>query len=99
MTSVKELKQKVYSLLSLLHFSSHSPLPSPMGLLLTVLSDTWNAVVQARQKAIHKRTFYYLEQLILKNNAHANTLNIFIDPTVWSGCGGCGCSVWVDERS
>jgi len=38
--------------------------------------DTWNAVVQARQKAIHKRTFYYLEQLILKNNAHANTLNI-----------------------
>jgi nonsense-mediated mRNA decay protein 3 len=38
--------------------------------------DTWNAVVQARQKAIHKRTFYYLEQLILKNNAHANTINI-----------------------
>lgn len=38
--------------------------------------DTWNAVVQARQKAIHKRTFYYLEQLILKNNAHSNTLNI-----------------------
>eukprot|EP00026_Physarum_polycephalum_P007496 Phypoly_transcript_07558.p1 GENE.Phypoly_transcript_07558~~Phypoly_transcript_07558.p1 ORF type:complete len:531 (+),score=69.79 Phypoly_transcript_07558:64-1593(+) len=38
--------------------------------------DTWNAVVQARQKAIHKRTFYYLEQLILKNNAHTNTINI-----------------------
>lgn len=38
--------------------------------------DTWNAVVQARQKAIHKRTFYYLEQLILKNNAHSNTINI-----------------------
>jgi len=38
--------------------------------------DTWNAVVQARQKTIHKRTFYYLEQLILKNNAHTNTLNI-----------------------
>jgi len=42
--------------------------------------DTWNAVVQARQKAIHKRTFYYLEQLILKNNAHANTLNIKDQP-------------------
>lgn len=38
--------------------------------------DTWNAVIQARQKAIHKRTFFYLEQLILKHNAHANALNI-----------------------
>lgn len=38
--------------------------------------DTWNAVIQARQKAIHKRTFFYLEQLILKHNAHANAINI-----------------------
>jgi len=32
--------------------------------------------VQVRQKATHKKTMYYLEQLILKHQAHANTLNI-----------------------
>eukprot|EP01111_Echinosteliopsis_oligospora_P016396 TRINITY_DN679_c0_g1_i1.p1 TRINITY_DN679_c0_g1~~TRINITY_DN679_c0_g1_i1.p1 ORF type:complete len:503 (-),score=112.32 TRINITY_DN679_c0_g1_i1:45-1553(-) len=38
--------------------------------------DTWNAVVQARQRTLHKRTFFYLEQLILKHNAHGTTVNI-----------------------
>lgn len=38
--------------------------------------DTWNAVVQARQRTLHKRTFFFLEQLILKHNAHATTVNI-----------------------
>ncbi|CAG0897405.1 unnamed protein product [Darwinula stevensoni] len=38
--------------------------------------DYWKALVQVRQKAEHKRTFYYLEQLILKHNAHENTIGI-----------------------
>jgi nonsense-mediated mRNA decay protein 3 len=38
--------------------------------------DFWRAVVQVRQKTDHKKTFYYLEQLILKHKAHTNTLNI-----------------------
>ncbi|KAI8991451.1 NMD3 family-domain-containing protein [Mycotypha africana] len=38
--------------------------------------NTWKAVVQVRQKVDHKRTFLYLEQLILKHNAHKDTTNI-----------------------
>ena len=38
--------------------------------------DFWKAVVQVRQKAKHKKTFFYLEQLLLKHQAHANTLKI-----------------------
>lgn len=38
--------------------------------------NTWRAVVQARQKVDHKRTFLYLEQLILKHNAHKDVTNI-----------------------
>lgn len=38
--------------------------------------NTWRAVVQIRQKVNHKRTFLFLEQLILKHNAHRDTLNI-----------------------
>lgn len=38
--------------------------------------NTWRAVVQVRQKVNHKRTFLFLEQLILKHNAHRDTLNI-----------------------
>ncbi|XP_066150044.1 60S ribosomal export protein NMD3 [Euwallacea fornicatus] len=38
--------------------------------------DFWKAMVQVRQKAENKKTFYYLEQLILKHNAHENTLGI-----------------------
>ncbi|GAV05865.1 hypothetical protein RvY_15929 [Ramazzottius varieornatus] len=38
--------------------------------------DFWRSVVQLRQKAEHKKTFYYLEQLILKHKAHLRTVNI-----------------------
>ncbi|CAM9234737.1 unnamed protein product, partial [Lampetra fluviatilis] len=38
--------------------------------------DFWKAVVQLRQKASHKKTFFYLEQLILKHRMHQHTLNI-----------------------
>ncbi|CAL9729522.1 60S ribosomal export protein Nmd3p [Monosporozyma unispora] len=39
-------------------------------------ANTWTAKVQIRQKVPHKRTFLYLEQLILKNKAHQNTVSI-----------------------
>ncbi len=32
--------------------------------------NTWKASVQVRQKVNHKRTFLFLEQLILKHGAH-----------------------------
>ncbi|GKZ32049.1 ribosome-binding protein [Aspergillus brasiliensis] len=38
--------------------------------------NTWNSSIQLRQKVPHKRTFLYLEQLILKHNAHRDTINI-----------------------
>lgn len=38
--------------------------------------DYWRASVQVRQKAINKKTFFYLEQLILKHRAHEHTLGI-----------------------
>ncbi|KAL4782471.1 NMD3 family-domain-containing protein [Aspergillus varians] len=38
--------------------------------------NTWRASVQVRQQVLHKRTFLYLEQLILKHRAHQNTINI-----------------------
>lgn len=38
--------------------------------------DTWMALVQVRQRVPHKRTFLWLEQLILKHSAHADTVNI-----------------------
>lgn len=38
--------------------------------------NTWRAAVQIRQKVAHKRTFLYLEQLILKHNAHVDTILI-----------------------
>ena len=36
----------------------------------------WHAVVQIRQRVSHKRTFFYLEQLLLKHNAHSECINI-----------------------
>ncbi|KAG7800293.1 hypothetical protein KL944_003866 [Ogataea haglerorum] len=39
-------------------------------------ANTWRAAVQIRQKVQHKRTFLYLEQLILKHNAHVDTISI-----------------------
>lgn len=38
--------------------------------------NTWKAMVQVRQRVDHQRTFFYLEQLILKHNAHQDTINI-----------------------
>jgi len=38
--------------------------------------NTWKALVQVRQKVTHKRTFLYLEQLILKHNAQKDTISI-----------------------
>ncbi|KAJ2800098.1 ribosome-binding protein [Coemansia guatemalensis] len=38
--------------------------------------NTWKAKVQVRQKVDHQRTFFYLEQLILKHSAHNETINI-----------------------
>ena len=38
--------------------------------------NTWNSTVQIRQKVPHKRTFLYLEQIILKHNAHLDTISI-----------------------
>ncbi|KAI4503367.1 hypothetical protein M0802_001589 [Mischocyttarus mexicanus] len=42
----------------------------------TEAKDYWRASVQVRQKAINKRTFFYLEQLILKHRAHEQALGI-----------------------
>eukprot|EP00640_Fibrocapsa_japonica_P001031 CAMPEP_0113941440 /NCGR_PEP_ID=MMETSP1339-20121228/7345_1 /TAXON_ID=94617 /ORGANISM="Fibrocapsa japonica" /LENGTH=499 /DNA_ID=CAMNT_0000945581 /DNA_START=128 /DNA_END=1627 /DNA_ORIENTATION=+ /assembly_acc=CAM_ASM_000762 len=37
---------------------------------------SWKAQVQVRQRVGHKRTFLYLEQLLLKHNAHRHCLSI-----------------------
>ncbi|GBG33802.1 60S ribosomal export protein NMD3 [Hondaea fermentalgiana] len=39
-------------------------------------SVTWNSVVQLRQKVEHKRTFLYLEQLILKHQLDSRTVRV-----------------------
>ena len=39
-------------------------------------ANVWRASVQLRQKVPHKRTFLYLEQLMLKHSAHKDTINI-----------------------
>jgi nonsense-mediated mRNA decay protein 3 len=38
--------------------------------------NTWRAMVQVRQKVDHKRTFLYLEQLILKHNADRDCISV-----------------------
>lgn len=38
--------------------------------------DFWKALVQVRQKAAHKKTFFYLEQLLLKYRAHEKCVNV-----------------------
>jgi hypothetical protein len=38
----------------------------------------WHAVVQVRQHVPHKRTFFYLEQVLLKFNAHSDCLQIIV---------------------
>jgi NMD protein affecting ribosome stability and mRNA decay len=37
---------------------------------------TWRAIVQVRQRVAHKKTFFYLEQLILKHGAHEHATNM-----------------------
>jgi len=37
---------------------------------------TWRAIVQVRQRVSHKKTFFYLEQLILKHGAHEHATNM-----------------------
>lgn len=37
---------------------------------------TWTARVQVRQRVHHKRTFMYLEQMILKHAAHEKAIGI-----------------------
>lgn len=43
---------------------------------MVAADNTWKAVVQCRQKVDHKRTFYLLEQLILKYKAHTQTVSV-----------------------
>lgn len=38
--------------------------------------NTWKALVQVRQKVQHKRTFLFLEQLILKHGAQKETISV-----------------------
>ena len=40
----------------------------------------WDAVVQLRQKVTHKRTFLYLEQIILKHRMHEDVIRIESHP-------------------
>jgi len=42
----------------------------------TAASDFWKSVVQVRQEVKHKRTFLYVEQVILKHQMFQNTLRI-----------------------
>ena len=42
----------------------------------TEAKQYWKALVQVRQKPHHRRTFLYIEQLILKHKAHLSTSNI-----------------------
>jgi nonsense-mediated mRNA decay protein 3 len=37
---------------------------------------TWNAIVQVRQKVLHRRTLCFLEQLILKHDAHDKVISL-----------------------
>jgi len=41
---------------------------------------TWEAVVQVRQKVKHKRTFFWLEQLLIKHNVCDKCINIRDQP-------------------
>jgi nonsense-mediated mRNA decay protein 3 len=39
-------------------------------------ANTWRATIQVRQKVDHKRTFFFLEQIILKHKAQRQTVSI-----------------------
>ncbi len=38
----------------------------------------WHGLVQIRQRVPHKRTFFYLEQVLLKHQAHSECMNIVV---------------------
>jgi len=61
-----------------------------------VSNQTWSAVVQVRQKVLHKRTMLYLEQLILKHDAHRHATGI---QTVYGATLGGGLDFFFRERS
>jgi len=61
-----------------------------------VSNQQWSAVVQVRQKVLHKRTMLYLEQLILKHDAHRHTTGI---QTVYGATLGGGLDFFFRERS
>uniref|UniRef100_A0A182M401 60S ribosomal export protein NMD3 n=1 Tax=Anopheles culicifacies TaxID=139723 RepID=A0A182M401_9DIPT len=42
----------------------------------TEAKDFWRCMVTVRQKAVNRKTLFYLEQMILKHKAHENTLGI-----------------------
>lgn len=42
----------------------------------TFTPHLWNACCQVRQKVNHKRTFLYLEQMLLKNSMHSKALHV-----------------------
>ncbi|XP_052862738.1 60S ribosomal export protein NMD3-like [Anopheles cruzii] len=46
----------------------------------TEAKDFWRCMVQVRQKAVNRKTLFYLEQMILKHRAHENTLGIKPSP-------------------
>ena len=41
---------------------------------------TWNAVAQVRQDVPHKKTFFFLEQLILRHSAHVEATTVTTKP-------------------
>ena len=41
-------------------------------------TGTWHAIVAVRQRVSHKRTFYFLEQLLLKHHAHSDCIKIVV---------------------
>ncbi len=41
-------------------------------------TGAWHAIVQVRQRVTHKRTFFYLEQLMLKHEAHKECVKIVV---------------------
>jgi nonsense-mediated mRNA decay protein 3 len=45
---------------------------------MSYAQGSWHAVVQVRQRVSHKRTFFFLEQLLLKNNAHSECIRIVV---------------------
>lgn len=63
------------------------------GCAAAFTNNTWTAVVQVRQRVDHKRTFFYLEQLILKHSAHSQCTNIQVEMDRGTVIDMCTCGV------